>query len=333
MISGLAVAFLIGCVPWFTMACGGLISLTWVPGPKLTSGFQHLAAGIVIAAVALELLPVLTAKEATGTSHYVALIAGFSLGVFGLLGLSYVLDKYFPSLDDLLDDHQDQDHEHIHRSTAVAGTLTATNTQPVAGVEQKVLQTQPSSTEPDNAIEMGQITHLSRARSPSQPSTIPHLHQHLQKPNSATPWTLLVPIAIDAIVDGMLIGISYQAGIGGGIVMTAATSIEMCFVGISLSIAYSKNNVGKWRARFLCATLPFLIPLASMMGYAMLSGLSPVDPMYIFIIAFGSSALLYLVTDELLVEAHENLEHDTLLVTIQFYVGFLTALIIQKITD
>lgn len=51
------------------------------PGPKLTSAIQHLAAGIVFAAAALELLP----KEREGAAVPVAL--GFAIGLALMLGL------------------------------------------------------------------------------------------------------------------------------------------------------------------------------------------------------------------------------------------------------
>ena len=44
-------------------------------------------------------------------------------------------------------------------------------------------------------------------------------------------------------------------------------------------------------------------------------------------LAFGAAALLYLVTEELLVEAHEV--PDTPLLTAMFFVGFLALFILE----
>jgi len=47
------------------------------------------------------------------------------------------------------------------------------------------------------------------------------------------------------------------------------------------------------------------------------------------ILSFGLAALLYLVTEELLVEAHE--EKETPVATLMFFVGFLGFLVIGMV--
>lgn len=47
------------------------------------------------------------------------------------------------------------------------------------------------------------------------------------------------------------------------------------------------------------------------------------------VLAFGAAALLYLVTEELLVEAHEV--PDTPLITASFFVGFLVLFVIEMV--
>lgn len=48
------------------------------------------------------------------------------------------------------------------------------------------------------------------------------------------------------------------------------------------------------------------------------------------VLAFGAAALLYLVTEELLVEAHEATETSVL--TAMFFVGFLVIFILEGLT-
>ena len=51
--------------------------------------------------------------------------------------------------------------------------------------------------------------------------------------------------------------------------------------------------------------------------------------MLALILGFGVSALLYLVTEELLLEAHET--RDTPLIMATFFLGFLTPLILAQL--
>lgn len=44
-------------VPWIAVAPGALASALREPSPRITSAVQHLAAGVVFAAAAVEILP------------------------------------------------------------------------------------------------------------------------------------------------------------------------------------------------------------------------------------------------------------------------------------
>lgn len=81
----LARAVLFSLVPVAAAAVSGAVAVARPPGARLTSGLQHLAAGVVFAAVAVELLPGVVEE-----SPWVAVI-GFAVGIatmftFRLLG-------------------------------------------------------------------------------------------------------------------------------------------------------------------------------------------------------------------------------------------------------
>jgi ZIP family zinc transporter len=69
-----------------------------------------------------------------------------------------------------------------------------------------------------------------------------------------------------------------------------------------------------------------MIMLGATAGYAAI-GASP--PVLAAILGFGVSALLYLVTEELLVEAHET--KDPPLVTATFFLGFLIPILLAHV--
>ncbi len=74
---GLLVVF-----PVLATVIGAVLAAWRPPGARLTSGVQHFAAGAVLAAVALDILPGLGEQGHLGVA-----IAGFTLGVVILLGL------------------------------------------------------------------------------------------------------------------------------------------------------------------------------------------------------------------------------------------------------
>lgn len=67
-------------IPFAAALISGIIAAVRAPGPRLTSGLQHFAAGVVFAAAAIELLP-----EVLKRSPWVA-IAGFAAGVVVMFG-------------------------------------------------------------------------------------------------------------------------------------------------------------------------------------------------------------------------------------------------------
>jgi len=68
---------------------GGIIAFFWIPGIQARSAVQHFAAGIVIAAVASELIPEV---EKMGTKF--GIISGFVAGGLVMIGLKWVVLKF-----------------------------------------------------------------------------------------------------------------------------------------------------------------------------------------------------------------------------------------------
>jgi ZIP family zinc transporter len=75
--------------------------------------------------------------------------------------------------------------------------------------------------------------------------------------------------------------------------------------------------------------LGLLLPGGAALGASLLGGLKGAG--WEVALSFGAAALLYLVTEELLVEAHEVPE--TALSTAMFFLGFLILLIIDMLSQ
>lgn len=136
---------------------------------------------------------------------------------------------------------------------------------------------------------------------------------------------LLVGVGIDLCVDGFLIAIAFFSGDKAGRLMTLALVLEVTFLALTLSGDFKqKNTTLLFRVLSFCA-LSLLIPLSTGMGIMLLNVLTP--PFLTIALSFGAAALLYLVTEELLAEAHET--KDTPLITSSFFVGFLMIFLLQ----
>jgi zinc transporter, ZIP family len=151
-------------------------------------------------------------------------------------------------------------------------------------------------------------------------------HSHDNEKSQGIPWNLLIAVAIDLFIDGLLIGIAFVAGEKGGILVTIALGIEILFLSLSL-IASTKQRQIRFSHNFIILIImAFLIVLGSFVGSAVISHAGPL--MLEAILAFGVAALLYLVTEELLEEAHEIA--DTPIITSAFFAGFLIIYIINQ---
>lgn len=135
---------------------------------------------------------------------------------------------------------------------------------------------------------------------------------------------LISLIAADLLIDGVVLGLAFQAGAKAGLLLTIALTIEVLF--LALSVAAELGDAPERRLRNVVTTsaLALMMPV----GVLVSSPLSVAPPMLITgAFAFGLVALLYLVTEELLVEAHEA--GDTPWATALFFVGFLMLLILE----
>ncbi len=140
---------------------------------------------------------------------------------------------------------------------------------------------------------------------------------------------LVIASGVDVFIDGLLIGVSFDVGLKAGIVITIALAIELLF--LALSVASSLVKAGKSKTTIILTTivLSLLVLLGAAIGGSLLQGIH--SSILEGIIAFAVAALLYLVTEELLVEAHRG-EGDSIFSTTMFFVGFLIVLILDTAT-
>ena len=135
---------------------------------------------------------------------------------------------------------------------------------------------------------------------------------------------LIALIAADLLIDGIVLGLAFLSGEKAGLLLTIALTIEVLFLGLSVAAELCKANVGREAALGWTLALALMLP-AGVIAAAPIA-LLPAD----FItgaFSFGLIALLYLVTEELLVEAHEV--EDRPWTSALFFIGFLLLLVLE----
>lgn len=226
-------------LPVAAVVVGGAGAAVRVPGPRTRSGVQHLAAGVVFAAAALELLPAVVREHAT-----LAAVIGFAAGIGLMLAVREL-----------------------------------TEPSPREGAERKGAA------------------------------------------------GLLTAIAIDILIDGVLVGVGFAAGSEAGVLLTIALTLEVLFVGVATVTTLMQGGTSVRQALVATAALAALLALGALVGTLVVSRFS--GSALEVVLTFGTAALLFLVTEELLVEAHEV--EETPLTTAMFFGGFLLFLVIDLV--
>ena len=138
---------------------------------------------------------------------------------------------------------------------------------------------------------------------------------------------MLFAIGVDVLVDGFLIGIGFAAGAKEGKLLTLALTVELLSLGLALASTMTEAKTPRLKIILMTAGLSLMILVGTGLGATILQTVS--KEMLEAFLSFGLAALLYLVTEELLTEAHEVPE--TPLITSSFFVGFLIFLILGMV--
>ena len=137
---------------------------------------------------------------------------------------------------------------------------------------------------------------------------------------------LLITVGIDMIIDGVLIGVTFLDNPDTGVIIAVALAIEVLFLGVAGVVALP-TGMGVLRKLAVPTTFGVLLAGGVTGGILLLEGVTGA-PIAI-ILAFGSAALLYLVTEELLVKAGKVPE--TPVSTTLFFVGFLAIFLLDML--
>jgi ZIP family zinc transporter len=125
---------------------------------------------------------------------------------------------------------------------------------------------------------------------------------------------LLLATFIDVAVDGFIIGAGFAAGGETGAILAIGLSVELLFLGLALT----SDQVSGRQIIFVTGGIGLTVLLCSVTGSLLLVGAS--HTVIGAALSFSAAALLYLVTEELLMEAHSVQEKP--ISTLVLFAGF-----------
>ena len=144
---------------------------------------------------------------------------------------------------------------------------------------------------------------------------------------SDNPSSLIAAVGIDVLIDGILIGVGFAAGERAGVLLTIALTLELLFLALSTAASLAKSGFNRTRIFGTVVAIAGILVVGALIGGGLLSGLKGFG--LEVVLSFGVAALLYLVTEELLTEAHEVPETPWL--TAMFFVGFLSLFLLEML--
>jgi ZIP family zinc transporter len=140
------------------------------------------------------------------------------------------------------------------------------------------------------------------------------------------PIAMLAAVGVDILIDGLVLGLAFVAGGKAGLLLTIALTLEVLFLGLTVTTELGETIRSKARIVAITVGIALLLPI----GAALATPVALFPPVVVAgFLSFGLMALLYLVTEELLVEAHEK--PDTPLISAMFFIGFLGLLLVEEI--
>jgi len=144
---------------------------------------------------------------------------------------------------------------------------------------------------------------------------------------SGLPFAMLGAVGVDVVVDGFLIGVSFAASQQTGQFLTLALGLEMFSLGLALSTSLNQAAINRIKSNGIVAILASIVVASAVISHWLIDFM-PASSIPL-LLAFGLASLLYLVTEELLHEAHQL--PDNAYITATFFIGFLIFLILSML--
>jgi len=138
-------------------------------------------------------------------------------------------------------------------------------------------------------------------------------------------------VAIDTFLDGLLLALSYIARPHAGLMISIGFAFETAILGIMTSATLRHKGFPLMVPLMITLLFGVLFFLGGIIGASIFS--QGTGSLFVGFISFGVGALLFLVTDDLLIEAREKKSAVTWYTKLQFFVGFLLILVLHELFE
>ena len=144
-----------------------------------------------------------------------------------------------------------------------------------------------------------------------------------EKKGGKLPIGLAAAAGVDTLVDGALITAGFLSGDQLGPLLVAALAVELFFLTLSVGSEFRKGKSSKgWQGILVTSGVAALMFVGAFLASLILRDAT--EATIAIWLAFGSAALIYLIAEELLVEAIQA--EKSLLSTAMLFAGFLVLL-------
>jgi zinc transporter, ZIP family len=153
--------------------------------------------------------------------------------------------------------------------------------------------------------------------------------EKVEREKHQLPIGLAAAAAIDTLVDGAIIIAGFSTGQKLGSLLAIAMAVELFFLTLSVGSEFHKNKMNRWQGFAVTTGIALMLLLGAAGAFLFLRDASE-STLAVFL-SFGAAALIYLIAEELLVEAIEA--EESLFSTAMLFAGFLVLLALKLFSD
>ena len=139
---------------------------------------------------------------------------------------------------------------------------------------------------------------------------------------------LMLPFLVDSLIDGLVVGISSRAAHQSWVI-PVAVALEMGLAAIGLGTLLGRGT-GRWRSGLSGALMAVTYGIGLSISLMITNGLQ--GAALTGTLAFGTAALIYLVVEKVMKEAHSRGEDDSGLVNVAFFIGLLCIWLLDSVS-
>ena len=139
---------------------------------------------------------------------------------------------------------------------------------------------------------------------------------------------LMLPFLVDSLIDGLVVGISSEASEQQWVI-PVAVALEMGLATLGVGTLLGRG-AGRWHSAVSGALMAVTYLIGLSISLLITNGLQ--GPALTGTLAFGTAALIYLVVEEVMKEAHARGEDDSGLVNVAFFIGLLCIWLLDCVT-